>query len=259
MAGVLITPKVSVNKAFYLRKMNTYCYGLFSGQASQHSLCFWNETVAQKGSNEVLSSAHEFFVKRKTGTTRLNWWGDNTSAQLKNQFMMMYCNELTHDEGFTFFTRVDNKYSPPGHTFMVHTHTHTHTHTRALTQSQENDRAFGVISRRAKKAKVIGSTKAWMDLAKTAKQPNYDCIDMKKEKFRDWKKYLTQRYRVPSRWKNTDDENVPFLKVVAPPRSHNMRMHITLSPALLPSILNLDSMVQLWSGRRGRGQAGKSP
>jgi hypothetical protein len=73
MAGVLITPKVSVNKAFYLRKMNTYCYGLFSGQASQHSLCFWNETVARKGSNEVLSSAHEFFMKRKTGATRLNW------------------------------------------------------------------------------------------------------------------------------------------------------------------------------------------
>jgi hypothetical protein len=119
MAGVLITPKVSVNKAFYLRKMNTYC-GLFSGHASQHSLCFWNETVAQKGSNEVLSSAHEFFVKRKTGTTRLNWWGDNTSSQMKNQFMMLYANELAHDDGFDFFTRIDNKYSPPGHTFMVH-------------------------------------------------------------------------------------------------------------------------------------------
>jgi hypothetical protein len=73
MAGVLVTPKVSVNKAFYLRKMNTYCYGIFSGMANQHSLCWWNETVAQKGSNEVLSSAHEFFVKRKTGATRLNW------------------------------------------------------------------------------------------------------------------------------------------------------------------------------------------
>jgi hypothetical protein len=73
MAGVLVTPKVSVNKAFYLRKMNTYCYGIFSGMANQHSLCWWNETVAQKGSNEVISSAHEFFVKRKTGATRLNW------------------------------------------------------------------------------------------------------------------------------------------------------------------------------------------
>jgi hypothetical protein len=112
--------------------MNSYCYGLFSGQTSQHSLCFWNETVAQKGANEVLSSAHEFFVKRKTGTTRLNWWGDNTSAQMKNQFMMMYCNELTHDGGFTFFTRVDNKYSPPGHTFMVQHYIHTHARTQSI-------------------------------------------------------------------------------------------------------------------------------
>jgi hypothetical protein len=81
---------------------------------------------------------------------------------------------------------------------------------------QENDRAFGVISRQAKKTKVIGSTKAWMNLAKKSKQPNYDCIDMTREKFRDWKKYLGAKYRVPSRWKNTDDENVPFMKVGSP-------------------------------------------
>jgi hypothetical protein len=85
-----------------------------------------NETIAQKGSNEVLSSAHEFYIKRKTGASRLNWWGDNTSSQMKNQFMMMYANELAHDDGFDFFTRIDNKYSPPGHTFMVHP-----THARA--------------------------------------------------------------------------------------------------------------------------------
>jgi hypothetical protein len=40
---------------------------------------------------------------------------------------------------------------------------------------------------------------------------------MKREKFRDWKKYLGAKYRVPSRWKNTDDENVPFMKVGAAP------------------------------------------
>jgi hypothetical protein len=201
--------------------------------------------VAQKGSNEVLSSAHEFFVKRKTGTTRLNWWGDNTSSQMKNQFMMLYANELAHDDGFDFFTRIDNKYSPPGHTFMVHptraraptSRPHTHLAHTTRTRSQENDRAFGVISRKAKKTKVIGSTKAWMELAKTAKQPNYHCIDMLREKFRDWKKYLAQRYRVPSRWKNTDNENVPFMKVrhaIAPCPSP-LRAHEHHSLSLLPS------------------------
>ena len=192
---MLSTPKVPTNKAFYLRKLKTYCYGLYSGQAEQHTLAFWDETIANKGSNEVISSAHEHFVKRATGSTQLAWWGDNTSSQMKNQFLMLYANELAHDDGFGFYERIDNKYSPPGHTFM------------------ENDRAFGVISRKAKRTKVIGSSKAWMRLAEKAKQPKYHTLWMDRLKFRDWKAFLGAKYRVPSRWKNTDGDNVPFLKV----------------------------------------------
>jgi hypothetical protein len=118
MAGVLQTPKVPTNKAFYLRKQKTYCYGLFSGQAEQNSLCFWNETIAKKGCNEVISAAHEFFTVRNTGSSMLSWWGDNTSSQMKNQFLALYANELVRDDGFAFYHRVDLKFSPPGHTFM---------------------------------------------------------------------------------------------------------------------------------------------
>jgi hypothetical protein len=130
MAGVLQTPKVPTNKAFYLRKLKTYAYGLFSGQANRHSLLFWDETVSNKGANEVLSASNEFFVKRRTGATHLAWWADNTSSQLKNQFMMLFCNEAVHDDGLAYFHRLDNKYSPPGHTFMVSsTHACTSRHT----------------------------------------------------------------------------------------------------------------------------------
>jgi hypothetical protein len=195
MAGVLTTPRVSANKAFYLRKLNTYCYGLFSGQANQHSLAFWNETMAKKGCNEVISSAHRFFVLRNTGSTRLSWWGDNTSSQMHNQFLMLYNNELVREDGFAYFHRVDNKYSPPGHTYM------------------ENDRAFGVISRKAKRTKIIGSSKAWMRLAQKSKQPNYHTMWMERSEFRDWKTYLSTKYKRPSQWKNTDGDTVPFMKI----------------------------------------------
>jgi hypothetical protein len=174
-----------------------YAYGLFSGQANRHSLLFWDETVSNKGANEVLSASNEFFVKRRTGATQLAWWADNTSSQLKNQFMMLFCNEAVHDDGLAYFHRLDNKYSPPGHTFM------------------ENDRAFGTLSRAANKIKVIGSSKSWMRLAAKVKQPApYHTAWLDRTKFRDWKKYLSAKVRAPSVWKNTAGEKVPFLKVI---------------------------------------------
>jgi hypothetical protein len=57
MAGVLSTPKVSANKAFYLRKLKTYCYSMFSGQAGQHSLGFWNEVTARTRITHTCSHA----------------------------------------------------------------------------------------------------------------------------------------------------------------------------------------------------------
>ena len=45
MAGVLRTPRVSASASFYLRKLRTFLYGIFSGQANRHSLAFWDETM----------------------------------------------------------------------------------------------------------------------------------------------------------------------------------------------------------------------
>jgi hypothetical protein len=104
MAGVLSTPRVSASASFYLRKLRTYMYGMYSGQANQHSLAFWDETMvtrslphplplytcrrcfesmvtpecrllfqAKKGCNEVLTCIHRFHVLRNTGSTHLNW------------------------------------------------------------------------------------------------------------------------------------------------------------------------------------------
>jgi hypothetical protein len=83
---------------------------------------------------------------------------------MKNQYLFLYCAESVRDDGFAFYNRIDNKYSPPGHTFM------------------ENDRAFGVLSRKAKKTKIIGSSKAWMRLASKAKQPSYHTVWMDQPK-----------------------------------------------------------------------------
>ena len=94
-------------------------------------------------------------------------------------------------------------------------HTRTHTHSPPGHTFMENDRAFGVISRKAKKQKVIGSSKAWMKLARKAKRTNYHTMWMGQEHMRDWKAYLSAKYEgcPKRRWKNTDGEIVPFMKI----------------------------------------------
>jgi hypothetical protein len=84
-----------------------------------------------------------------------------------------------------------------------------------LLASQENDRAFGVLSRAAKKTKVIASSKSWMRLAAKAKgQPDpYHTAWLDRNFFRNWKKFLDEKYVRPSVWKNTDGDTVPLMKI----------------------------------------------
>ena len=152
MAGVLSTPRVSASASFYLRKLRTYMYGIFSGQANRHSLAFWDETMVtlplaplhrptpnwtgeegmQRGSHlhppfpcptkhrEHTSELVTAYTDAHTATTIDTHarWGDNTTAQMHNSHVMLYNNECVREDGFSYFRRIDNKYSPPGHTFM---------------------------------------------------------------------------------------------------------------------------------------------
>lgn len=114
-SAVLPTPKLSTSKWFYLRKMNTYLYGIWAGQAQQHTFAFWNETMAKKGSAEVISSLYQHLITRGTSATHGIFWGDNTSSQLKNMFVMLFHDQLVRQDGggLGLFDRVDAKVHTP--------------------------------------------------------------------------------------------------------------------------------------------------
>ena len=196
MAAVLQTPKVSTNEAFYLRKLRTFLYGLYSGQAQTHTLAFWDETIADKGSNACLSAAYQHFTVRNTGANALAWWVDNTSAQIKNKSGILFAEELTRVDGFNFFRRVDLRCSPPGHTFM------------------ENDRMFGVLSTKAKHSPMIASSKSWLRLATTIRNPGVHTLWMQQAFFRNFQTYLNALYTIPSKqFTNIDGDKVAIMKI----------------------------------------------
>ena len=44
----LMTPKLTVGEAFYMRKLKTYNYGIYSGTRNKHTMVFWDEKTGHK-------------------------------------------------------------------------------------------------------------------------------------------------------------------------------------------------------------------
>ncbi len=173
--------------------------------------------VAQKGVNNVLSAVHHHLTTRATGARHLIWWGDSAPGQLKNFVHMHYCVELCHPRAnIRMFDRVDAKFPPVGHTFLVRfltfAHTYAHicmdvsirTQCSLVTLAQENDRAFGILKRRAKNMRIIPSSRTWMRVAKTAKAaPPFHCLWLEQPLHRRWKAYISQFYKLKGAYKTT--------------------------------------------------------
>ena len=82
------TPKL---KQFYHRLLWTYLFGIWS--ASKGILCafMWNELVAHRGANDVVSCLSHFIFNTALGRTGAKWsiwWADNCIGQNKKKFLI---------------------------------------------------------------------------------------------------------------------------------------------------------------------------
>ena len=63
----LPTPNLHHNDMFYARQMWTYNFGIHDCVANQGHMFMWDETIAKRGSSEVVSSLLRFFKEFNTG------------------------------------------------------------------------------------------------------------------------------------------------------------------------------------------------
>lgn len=63
------TPKLTVGKQFYLRLIWTYFSGIFSASTYLTCAFMWNEFVAHRGANDVVSCFSHFIYNTKFGRT----------------------------------------------------------------------------------------------------------------------------------------------------------------------------------------------
>lgn len=135
---VLFCPKLSHNNVFYQRQLSCYNLAIHNQSNDKVAMCFWNETIAKRGSIEVTSCILRYvkihFKPLHPGETRkLILWSDRCIGQNNNWKMVALMQHLIVQN---YFSSVEQKFLTTGHSFLP------------------CDRDFALIERQKKSATV---------------------------------------------------------------------------------------------------------
>lgn len=155
-------PKLSTSKAFYLRQMWFYNFGIhcitYTGEKSYFFT--WTEDVANRGSNEIASCLFRFCKLLKEDFPEINHlivWSDSCAGQNKN-FVIIGLYEYLVINGF--FQTIDHKFPEVGHSYL------------------DSDRDFGRIEKVMRKHQSIFIPDQYRDIIKSASTKNSICVNM---------------------------------------------------------------------------------
>lgn len=155
-------PKLSTSKAFYLRQMWLYNFGIhcitYLGQKSYFFT--WTEDVANRGSNEIASCLFRFcklLKEEHPEIEQLIVWSDSCAGQNKN-FVILGLYEYLILNGF--FKIIDHKFPEVGHSYL------------------DSDRDFGRIEKVIRKHQNIFIPDQYRNIIQSASTRNSICLNM---------------------------------------------------------------------------------
>lgn len=184
-------PKLSTSKAFYLRQMWFYNFGIhiLYENISRATFCTWTEDIASRGSVEIYSSfltALELDNDIKS-KNHLIIWSDSAGGQNKN-FLMVYLYQYLILKGI--FSIIDHKFPEVGHTYL------------------DSDRDFGRIEKNLRKHQNIYVPEEYRNVISSTCKKNI-IIDMSKH-FRNFDKLTTDLKIYSTKVKDCLGEKVRF-------------------------------------------------
>lgn len=225
-------PRLSTSKAFYLRQMWLYNFGIhiITKEGDKSVMCSWTEDQAGRGSSEVVSCLLTALEGEESlrDKDHLVIWSDSCAGQNKN-FLMICLYQYLISKGL--FKTIDHKFPEVGHTYL------------------DSDRDFGrieknlrkhqnifipeeyrqIISKSSKKIKVIDMTQHFRDTDDlTQKMKLYNRkkdINKNNVQFRDSVRWIRVEEYGSYLFKTNYDENSPFQKV-------NIFKKLTTTPRL---------------------------
>ncbi|KAK5649801.1 hypothetical protein RI129_000830 [Pyrocoelia pectoralis] len=144
----LPTPLLSTNKVYYLRQLWTYNFCVHDLVSGVSFMFIWNETLAQRGSQEIGSCLIKYIQSLPSTVKELICYSDQCGGQNKNKNIAKLLMFIVQSK--SSLEIIHHKFFEPGHSYM------------------ECDRSFGLIEKVKKKALNIFVPDHWMELIKNS-------------------------------------------------------------------------------------------
>lgn len=85
---VLLTPKLYNSSYYYSRKLRVYNFTVYDMAKKEGTCMVWNESVGNRGANEIASGLYRFMLQKITaGTKEFKFFSDSCGGQNKNRII----------------------------------------------------------------------------------------------------------------------------------------------------------------------------
>lgn len=142
-------PHLPVGDLFYMHQLWLYVFGVHSCGDNEVSMFCWPESIAKRGSDEVISCLHAYLSQLPPETTSLRLYSDGCGGQNKNSNVMHYLFTLVAIGRFEY---IRHTFPVRGHSFLP------------------NDRDFGQTEVNKQRNERIYTPIQWMEVIKQARQ-----------------------------------------------------------------------------------------
>ena len=143
-------PYLTVNKAFYHRKMWMYNLGIHHPKSKHAYIYTWNESEGYRGSIEICSALYTHIIKYHSSADHLILWSDSTGGQNRNHMMTTMIMRLLSE--LPALQYVVHRFPIVGHSFLP------------------NDRDFGVIANAKKRKQALYDSGQYIDMIQSARK-----------------------------------------------------------------------------------------
>ena len=187
----LPTPKISTNIVFYKRQMWTYNFGVHDCSNDKGFMYMWPESIALRGSKEVISCLNKH-LQKPSSATELIVFSDACGGQNRNINVALYWIHVVCSPKYSY-TTVNHKFMVSGHSYLP------------------NDRDFGSIEKANRKQQHVYIPEEWCKLVESCRRKNP--FNVTRMDTKDFVSTSNHRTHIVYRKVNTAKEKVEWLKI----------------------------------------------
>lgn len=167
-------PKLSCQESYYSSKLTTYAFGIHSGESRNGTVYVWPETTAPKHPDTLLSCLHCHLNETEDVNRKWNiFWADNTRSQNKNYTVVLFFENMVSSGERE---RIDYKFLIAGHSFG------------------QVDRNAGRCEKVLRSESHIETPTDIVSLVNNSLSPGITWIEMEREQFKCYSKWLRKKY-----------------------------------------------------------------